>query len=351
MIVIYRQMNYIQTKNLGYDRDNLVFLPLEGDLAQQYALFKQEAENLPAIQQVSKTRQPPTGLHTHTGDISWPGKNPNQVISFVVTDVGYDFVKTMHLNMAEGRDFSRDFPTDSVGFMVNETALKRIGYQDPIGKPLSWGGHQGKIIGLLKDFHFASLHQPIEPLVVRLYEARQSGTVLVRLRAGRDREALASLEKLCKELNPKFPFTFQFADAEFSNLYRSEQLVSKLANYFAALAIFISCLGLFGLAAFTAEQRTREIGVRKVLGANVTGLVALLSKDFLKLVLMAIVLATPIAWLLMQHWLQDYSYRLPISWWIFALAGLSTILIAFLTVCTQAIKAASINPVKSLRSE
>lgn len=351
MTVIYRQVDYILTKNLGYDRENLVYLPLEGELAEKYELFKQEVEALPAIQQVTKMRLPPTDLHTYTGDIHWPGKDPGQVISFINTDAGYDFVKTLNLKLAAGRDFSRDFPSDSTGFLVNESALKRIGYQDAIGKLLSWGNHQGKIIGVLQDFHFASLHQVIEPLIVRLNEARQSGTALVRIRAGRDKEGLTGLEALCKKLNPKFPFSYQFADAEFNKLYRSEQLISRLADYFAFLAIFISCLGLFGVAAFTAEQRTREIGVRKVLGANLTGIVSLLSKDFLMLVLIAILISTPVAWLLMQHWLQDYAYKLPISWWIFLLAGLAAMVIAFLTVSFQAIKAGLANPVKSLRSE
>jgi putative ABC transport system permease protein len=351
MIVIYRQMDYIQTKNLGYDRENLVYLPLEGDLAQKYPLFKMEADKSPGILAVSKIRQAPTELHNHTGDIRWVGKDPNQVISFVSTDVGYDFVKTMKLELAEGRDFSRDFPTDSLGFIVNETALKVMGYRDPIGKTLWWGGHQGKIVGVLKDFHFESMHQPIEPLVIRLYEDRQWGTLLVRFGAGRDKQGLTSLQKLCRELNPAFPFTYQFSDEEFNKLYKSEQLVSKLANYFAFLAIFISCLGLLGLAIFTAEQRTREIGIRKVLGANVTGIVSLLSKDFLGLVLIAIFIASPLAWYFMHGWLQDYAYKTPLSWWIFAMAALSAILIAFVTVSFQAIKAAMANPVKSLRTE
>ena len=351
MIVMYRQMDYIQRANMGFDRDNLLYMPLEGELANKYEVFKQEAEHLPAIQQVSKIRQPPTALYTHTGDIHWPGEPPNLVTSFVQSDVGYDFVKTMKLKLHQGRDFSRDFPTDSLGFVVNEAAVKKMGYTDPIGKPVMWGDHQGKIIGVLQDFHFASLHQAIEPLIIHLNEGRQSGTLLIRLRAGKDKDGLAGLEKLSKELNPAFPFTYQFSDAEYNNMYRSEQLVSKLANYFAFLAIFISSLGLLGLAIFTAGQRTREIGVRKVLGANVPGIVTLLSKDFLGLVLIAIVIASPLAWYIMHRWLQDFEYRTPISWWIFVVAGLSAILIAFLTVSTQAIRAASVNPVDSLRSE
>jgi len=257
----------------------------------------------------------------------------------------------MKLELAEGRDFSRDFPTDSTGFIVNETALKIMGYRNGLGKTLWWGSHQGKIIGVLKDFHFASLHQAIEPLVIRLNEDRQWGTLLVRIDAGKDKEGLASLQKLCKELNPAFPFSYQFSDEEFNKLYRSEQLVSKLANYFAFLAIFISCLGLLGLAIFTAEQRTREIGIRKVLGANVTGIVSLLSKDFLGLVVIAIVIASPLAWYIMHGWLQDYAYKTPLHWWIFAVAALSAVVIAFVTVSFQAIKAAMANPVKSLRAE
>jgi putative ABC transport system permease protein len=351
MIVIYRQMDYIQTKNLGYERENLVYLPLEGELAEKYALFKQEAEKSPGILSISKIRQAPTEFHNHTGDIRWVGKDPNQEVSFVSTDVGYDFVKTMKLELAEGRDFSRDFPTDSTGFIVNEMAVKKMGYRDAIGKTFWWGSRQGKIIGVLKDFHFASLHQAIEPLVIRLYEDRQWGTLLVRLGAGKDKQGLASLQKLCRELNPAFPFTYQFSDEEFNKLYKSEQLVSKLANYFAFLAIFISCLGLLGLAIFTAEQRTREIGIRKVLGANVTGIVSLLSKDFLRLVVIAIVIASPLAWIIMHGWLQGYAYRTPLHWWIFAVAALAAVVIAFVTVSFQAIKAAMANPVKSLRAE
>ena len=351
MIVMYRQMDYIQRANMGFDRDNLLYMPLEGELANKYELFKQEAENLPAIQQVSKIRQPPTALYVHTGSIRWQGEAPNLVTSFVQSDVGYDFVKTMKLTMAQGRDFSRDFPTDSSGVIVNETAVKRMGYTNPVGKYVMWGGHQVKIIGVLQDFHFASLHQAIEPLIIHMNEDRHYGTILVRLRAGKDKEGIADLGKLCKELNPAFPFTYQFSDAEYNNTYRSEQLVSKLANYFAILAIFISCLGLLGLAIFTAAQRTREIGVRKVLGANVPGIVALLSKDFLGLVLIAIVIASPLAWYTMHRWLDDFEYRTPISWWIFVVAGLSAVGIAFVTVSFQAVRSARANPVKSLRSE
>jgi putative ABC transport system permease protein len=352
MIVIYRQMNYIQTKNIGYDRDNLVYLPLEGELSEKYALFKEGAIKLPGILAATKVRNAPTRMGNHTGDIGWEGKDPNLSTSFVYTIVGYDYSKTMQLQLAEGRDFSKDYATDTAGaFVLNETAVRKIGYQQPVGKPLWWGKRRGTIVGVVKDFHFASLHQAIEPMVLRLDENRPWGTILVRTQAGKTKEAIAGLEKLCKSLNPKFPFTYQFSDDEYTKLYQSEQVVSKLSNYFAFLAIFISCLGLFGLAAFTAEQRTKEIGVRKVLGANVTGIVSMLSKDFLKLVAIAVVIASPIAWYAMNNWLQEFEYKQDMSWWVFAVAGLAVALIALLTVSFQAIKAAVANPLKSLRTE
>jgi putative ABC transport system permease protein len=344
-------MDYIQTRNIGYDRENLLYIPLEGELSQKYALFKAEAVSMPGIMQISKIRQSPTGLGNHTGDIKWTGKDPNLLVSFVNTAVGYDFVKTMNLQLTEGRDFSRDFGTDSASFLVNETAVQKIGYQNPVGKPLWWGNHQGTIVGIVKDFHFASMHQAIEPLIIRLDENRQWGTVLVRTRAGKTKEAIAGLEKICKALNPKFPFTYQFSDQEYAKLYRNEQVVSKLANYFAFLAIFISCLGLFGLATFTAEQRTKEIGVRKVLGASVPNIISLLSTNFLKPVAIAMVIAFPLAWYAMNYWLLDFAYKITIEWWMFAIAGLLTIGIALLTVSYQSIRAALSNPVNSLRAE
>ncbi|GAB3774200.1 ABC transporter permease [Spirosoma horti] len=350
-IVIYRQMNYVQTKNLGYNRENLLYIPVEGDLPQKYDLFKEEISGLPGILTVSRMRESPTALGHHVDDIGWTGKDPNLRTTFANTAVGYDFVKTLKLTLKDGRDFSKDFGTDTLGFLINETALAKIGYKNPIGKPLDWGGNKGHIIGVLKDFHFNSMRQAIEPLIIRLDRRPQWGTILVRAEAGKTQEAIASLEKVCKELNPLTPFTYQFSDQEYAKLYRSEQVVSQLATYFAILAIFISCLGLFGLAAFTAEQRTKEIGVRKVLGASVTSVVALLSRDFLKLVLIAIVLASPLAWYAMNQWLESFMYKIDLSWWMFALAGLLAVGIALLTVSFQSIKAALMNPVKSLRSE
>ena len=351
MIVVYKQLNYIQTKNLGYDRDNLVYIPIEGDLVKNYELFKQQALSGADIVNISKMRNSPTAIFHHTTSISWTAKDPNLSVSFADGVVGYDFVKTMNLQMQSGRDFSKDYGTDSVGFLLNETAVNKIGLKNPVGKTITWGRHEGQVVGVMKDFHFNSLHETIEPLIMRLDENWTWGTILVRIKVGKTREAIAALQQLCKQLNPKFPFTYQFSDLEYAKLYESEAVVSKLANIFAFLAIFISCLGLFGLATFTAEQRTKEIGVRKVLGASSTSIVRLLSMNFLKPIVLAFLIAFPLAWYAMNNWLQDYQYKIDLNWWMFAVAGLLTICIALITVSYQSIKAALINPVDSLRSE
>ncbi len=321
MIVTYRQMNYIQSKNLGYDRDNLLYVPIEGELANKYVLFKQQAAEIPGVLNISKMRNSPTVIEHHTGSISWPGKDPNLTVSFADGVVGYDFVKTMKLQLKEGRDFSKEFGTDSVGFLLNETAVNKIGLNDPIGETVTWGNHPGKVIGVIKDFHFSSMHQSIEPLILRLDENWNWGTILIRVKAGNTKEVLAGLEKLCAAMNPKFPFTYQFSDSEFSKLYKSEAIVSRLSNYFAFLAIFISCLGLFGLATFTAVQRTKEIGVRKVLGASVLQIIAMLSGSFVKLIVIAMLIAFPLAWYFMNKWLENFAYKVHLGWIIFFVAG------------------------------
>jgi hypothetical protein len=350
-IVVSKQVNYIQTKNLGYDRGNLIYVPLEGDLTAKYEIFKDEALKMSGIQQVNRISMTPTNFGSSTGGVQWDGKDPNLNVEFTQVSVGYDFVNTMKLKMAYGRDYSRDFATDTSNYMINEAALKRIGYADPIGKPLTMWGKKGKIVGILKDFHFNSLHSPIFPLIVRLGENEQYGNILVRTKPGQTKQALATIEKICKELNPNFTFSYAFSDEEYQKLYNNEQVVGKLSNAFAFLAIFISCLGLLGLAMFTAEQRIKEIGIRKVLGASIGSLFALLSKEFLILVLIALLIASPIAWFAMHKWLQNYTYRTSIDLWVFVFSGAISVMIALITVSFQSIKAALMNPVKSLRNE
>ena len=350
-IVISKQVHYIQSVNLGYDRENLIYIPLEGDLTAKYGIFKTQALNMPGIKSVTRMSQNPTQIENGTGGVAWEGKDPNSGIEFTWSKVGYDFTKTLNTQIARGRDFSKDFPTDSVGYILNETALKITAYKEPIGKPFTFWQKKGTIIGIIKDFHFNSLHEAIHPLVLNLGENLEWGEALVRTERGKTKQALESLEQICKQLNPKFPFTYKFSDEEYAKLYKSEQLVGQLANCFAFLAILISCLGLLGLVIFAAEQRTKEFGIRKVLGASPIRLFNLLSKEFLVLVFIALIVASPLAWLAMNKWLDNYAYRVTISWWMFAIAGVAAIFIALVTVSFQAIKAAIANPVKSLRTE
>ena len=350
-IVVSKQINYIQTKNLGYDKDNVISIPLQGNLLNKYTAFKQEAVNIPGVKIVTRITQIPTKLTSGTSDVDWQNKNPDEKNLFVWASVGYDFVRTLDLQLLQGRDFSKDYPTDSSGYLLNESALRVINYKDPIGKQFTFWGQQGTIIGVVKDFHFNSLHDPIQPLILRMREDESFGNALVRIEPAKTQQALRTLDALSRQFNPKFPFTYQFLDEAYNSLYTSEQMINKLSGYFAFIAIFICCLGLLGLVMFTAEQRIKEIGIRKVLGANTASVFGLLSKDFLVLVFIAFVIASPLAWWAANNWLTGFAYRINISWWMFLLAGFLAMVIALATISVQAVKAAMANPVKSLRTE
>ena len=350
-VIISRQVSFIQDQNLGYDRENLVYIPLDGDLPAKYEVFKNEALKMPGIQMVTNMSENPTNIENGTGGVDWDGKDPSLMVQFTQASVGYDFVRTMKLKILDGRDYSRDFASDTAGYILNEAAVKRIGYTNPVGRRLTFWGKKGTIIGVLKDFHFNSMQEQIKPLVIRLYEKTTYGNALVRTQPGKTKQAIASLETLCKQLNPNFQFTYYFSDEEYQKLYNSEQVISKLSNVFASLAIIISCLGLLGLAIFTTEQRIKEIGIRKVLGAGIGSLFTLLSSEFLVLVGIALLIASPLAWLAMNNWLQHYAYHTKIEWWIFILSGLVAIAITVITISFQTLKAVFVNPINSLRSE
>ncbi|ACT96044.1 ABC transporter permease [Dyadobacter fermentans] len=353
MIVIYRQIDFIQHKNLGFSQENLLYIPdIENTMTTNFDAFKQALESEPGIKSVARSQANPLAYGSSTMGVSWPGKDTTKQLLFNVNPVGFDFIKTMGIRLLDGRDFSPSFGTDTSNYLVNEAAAKKIGYKDPVGKELTMWGRKGKIIGLMKDFHIGSLHVAIEPLIINLQPKKEAwGVGMIRAEAGKTQQAIESTEKVFRRYNAGVPFKYYFADEEFANLYKAEMVVSKLSNYFAFLAIFISCLGLFGLAAFTAEQRTKEIGVRKVLGASVTNLVGMLSADFVKLVGVAAVIAFPVAWYFLNGWLEKYAFRIDMEWWYFAVAGIAALLIALFTVSFQAIKAALMNPVKSLKSE
>ena len=349
-MVVYQQLDYVKTKHLGYDRENLLYVPAEGELAAKFEPFKQELLRMPGIQSVSYVQQNLTEFNNNTNAISWPGKDPAAAVQFAHQSVGYDFVETLKLQLY-GRDFSPRFGTDSTNYLINEAAAKQMGYVDAVGQPLTQWGRAGTIIGVLKDFHTGSMHQAITPLVIRLSPHAYGQTILIRTQPNQTTTALASLKTICQRINPTFPFSHQFADSAYEKLYKSETIVGVLTTIFAGLALFIACLGLYGLVTFMAEQRTREIGIRKVLGASVPTIVTLLSKDFLKLVLVAILIASPLAWYVAKQWLQRYAYHIDLSWGLFVLSGTVAILIALVPVSFHSIKAALVNPVKSLKSD
>jgi len=354
-IVITRQTSYVQNMNLGYDRENLVYTRIEGKLSDQkkYLLFKEEVSKMPGIAMIDRSSEAPHTMDfVVTDPVNWEGKQKNDVVGFKPASVGFDFVKLMNLKIAEGRDFSRSIATDSSdAFLINEEAVKEMGIKNPIGKWISAWQKKGHIVGVLKDYHTHSLREPIKPVILDVKEYEYFGVIIARTQAGKTKEALASLSKVYKDINPNYPFTYQFIDEEYRKLYSNEQIISKLSILFASLAIVISCLGLLGLVMFSAEQRVKEIGVRKVLGASVNQIIALFAKDFLRLLMIAFVIAVPVSWFAMHSWLQDFAYRIDISWWIFVVAGSVSLLIALLTMSYQAVKAAITNPVKSLRSE
>ncbi len=348
---VYRQMHYIQTKNLGLNRENVIFVPLVGDLAKNYPAFRNQILSSGNVAAVTKASMTPTRVNMGTGSVDWPGKAPDEDAFFWELFVGYDFMKTLNIQLVAGREFSPDFGTDSTNVLINEEAAKAMRLKNPVGETVTLHGKKGKIIGVMQNFHLRSFHEAISPLIIGFESQFPYGQAVIKSRAGRTKEALATLEKASKAFNPAFPFDYTFADEDFNQQYQSEQLIGRLANIFAALAIVISCLGLFGLALFTAEQRTKEIGIRKVLGASVTNIVAMLSKDFLQLVVVATLMAFPVAYWAIHQWFQAFVYHVPISWWVFALAGTATLLLALLTISFQAVKAAMANPVKSLHNE
>lgn len=350
-IIVSRQVNFIESKNLGYDKANLVYMISEGELAPRYNLFKNELLNKPDIESVSKVSAPPTDMYGSTGAVGWIGKDTTKLDMFTQVGVGFDYIKTMKLQLLAGRAFSKEYPTDSANYILNASAAKITGYKNPIGMPFSLFGHRGKIIGIVEDYHFHSLHTQIGPLVLKAGEHIDPSAILIRFKPGQTRQALNDIQLLAKEINPAFPATWYFVDDQYQKMYQDEQVIGKLSDAFAFLAIFISCLGLLGLAMFTAEQRVKEIGIRKVLGANLASLFTLLSAEFIWLVLIAFLIGAPVTWYAMNKWLANFAYRTPLKWWIFAFSGVSIVLVALATISFQTIKAALINPVKSLRSE
>lgn len=354
-VVISNQVSFIKNNNLGYDRENLLYVRIEGELSKfdKYQLFKQKASNLPGISMIDRSSEAPHEMSFETTTpIDWQGKPDNASVAFKPASVGFDFVNLMKLTITEGRNFSRNIQTDSAdAFLVNEEAVRQMGYKDPLGKWVSAWNKRGHIIGVLKDFHTESLHDPIKPLILDVKEYEYFGFIIVRTKPNQLTTALANLEKVYNELNPNFPFMYQFADQEYENMYKSELTTSRLAIIFAILAIVISCLGLLGLVTFSIEQRIKEIGIRRIMGATISGIVGLLSKDFLKLVVISLFISIPLGYIWMNKWLNNFAYSIQLRWWMFFIAGMAVLIIALLTISIQVIQAASAKPVTSLREE
>jgi len=347
-IVITGQLRYIHSKQLGYDKSH-TFSFWARKMGRHYDAVKAELLKQPGILDVTRSNQNIVAISGFSGDNDWDGKTPNSTFILHPMAIDKDFLSFFKMKLVAGSGFT-GAPNDSTHLILNETAIKQIGMVNPIGKRFRMWKFKGTIIGVAKDFHFASMKEKIGPAVFYYYPDYLK-TIYVKT-TGRDaQKAIAAVANQFKQYNGEFPFSYTFLDDKFNDLYKGEQTEGTLFNYFATIAILISCLGLMGLAAFTAQVRTREIGVRKVLGASVNGIVGLLAKDFIKLVFIAIVVASPVAWYAMNKWLQQYAYRIDIAWWVFLVSGLMAVLIAFITISFQSVKAALTNPVKSLRSE
>ena len=348
-LTVYEQITYMRNKNLGMERDNLMYMRLEGAAKKQYEAFKRELLQQPGIVGVTSTGHNPLRVTSTGTNAMWEGRDPNSEHIFHRFQTNYDVVKTMQMEMVHGREFSREFPSDATSFMVNEEMARVMDMENPVGTRLRFG-REGEIIGVVKNFHFQSLYTAIEPLIIRLDPSRTE-YLFVRIAAGQTAAAIAGMETAFKKFNPNSPFEFSFQDEQFESMYRNESTMGTLATFFAILAIFISCLGLFGLASFTAEQRTKEIGIRKLVSASIPNLVGVLSKEFIKLVVVAFTLAAPVAYHFMSDWLNGFAYHTSLGWRVFVFAGIISAIIAGVTVSYQALKAAMTNPIESLRYE
>jgi predicted permease len=350
-IIVYNQIQHIKNRDLGYNKDNVIQTGLRGDMQKNFAVIKNQLLSSGYVENVAMSNLNQLYMGSSTGNFEWEGKDPSKKVLVTQDFISPEYIRTMGIQMAKGRDFYPDAKQDSSNVIVNEAFAKIIGKDNVVGTLLRQDTTKYTIVGVIKDFVFDDMYGKSDPLIFRSYP-EYFGYMYIRLKSQANVErAVDKIQTVVKTNNPGYPFDYIFVDDEFDRQFKSEMLIGKLSRIFALLAIVITCLGLFGLAAYTAERRTKEIGVRKVLGASVTGIAGLLSKDFLKLVILSSLISFPVAWWLMHNWLQNYAYRIEISWWIFIVAAALAIVIALFTISFQAIRAALSNPVKSLRTE
>lgn len=351
VLVVYKQIRYIQTKDPGYNVDNIISFQLGTDIETKTPVFVNAIRNLPGVVSASSIDHASIiNDFGGTSDIQWEGKRPDDRTDFANIGVNYGAIETLGMKMKEGRSFNSEISSDSSEIIFNEAAIRSMGLSNPVGKVVKMWGQNRKIAGVVKNFNFQSFHEQVKPFAMRL-EPLATYRILVRVKAGKGHETIDLLREAYQKFEPGFPFDYTFVDSEYQAQYIAETRLATLSGYAAGLAILISCLGLFGLAAFTAQRRRKEIGIRKVLGASERSVVLMLSGDFLKLVLIAVFIAFPLAWWIMEQWLAGFAYRTPIGTDVFLIAGVSTILITVMIVSYQAVKASWTDPVKSLKAE
>jgi putative ABC transport system permease protein len=351
VIVVYKQIEFIQNKNLGFTKNHILCFKRDETIEKNFDAFLSELKNIPGVINASNSSNDFIGTcGTTTGGIIY--RESNQIL-FANIDVSYDFFETLGIETNEGRTFSKEFGSESSSIILNETGIKSLGIRDPIGKTVKIWGESRQIIGVVKDFNFESLYEKVKPSFFRIMNPNFNfaNNIWVRIQAGTERETIMRIQNLYNEFNPGLALEYRFLDSDFERLYKSENHIAVLSRYFAGMAIIISCLGLFGLAAFTAEKRRKEIGIRKALGSSEFGIIQLLTNDFTKIVLASMLISLPVSYFIAKHWLDSFAYRIEIHVWYFIGAGLITLSIAWLTVGFQAIKAATANPVESLRYE
>ena len=350
--IIYSQLKFIQRKDLGFKKDNIVYTVMNAEMRDKYESVKSELVRQPEISGVTKSSSLPSEIWSIMRGLTWEGKETDEGAAFAFASIGYDYFETLGMEMVQGRSFSKKFPSDSNNYIFNEKAIEVMGMDDPVGRPFGADDSEdaGQIIGVVKDFHFLPVTYEIEPLIM-VMDPDYDRYLLINTHSEDIQNTMSKIEKIWANFFPEYPFEFQFLDEQYDMIYRNETRLGKIFGYFVILTIFISCLGLFGLASFTAEQRTKEIGIRKVHGASTSNIVFILSKEFAKWVLLANIAAWPIAYFAMNNWLSNFAYRTEIGIGIFILSGCLALLIALLTVSSQAIRAATANPVDVLKYE
>ncbi|MBC9913422.1 ABC transporter permease [Chitinophaga varians] len=350
VLIVYKQIEFVQSKNVGYNRDNIVYFQKEGAIAENLDPFLAEVKNIPGVVNASSMEDVIVGTHSTTVGVDWNGKSASDVVKFENVTVNYDMIETLGVTMKEGRAFSRKFSTDSSAIIFNEAAIKVMKLTNPVGQTIKLWGKDRMIVGVARNFNFLSLHEDVKPLFFKVNPAGTTN-VMVKIAGGDERRVIDQIAEIYHRFNPNYTFNSRFLDADYQAQYVSEKRVQALSQYFAFLAILISCLGLFGLAAFTAQRRLKEIGIRKVLGSGFVNIVILLTKDFTKLVLLSIAIALPISYLISRSWLDGFAFHIKLTIWYFLGAGVIAILTAWITVGMQAVKAARVNPLKCLKDE